>query len=113
MFVIGPEMPSVLLAFLISAQGKWMSSEAHKRESVVVPKGTAPFLGRQSFIQCWVLERLDLDTLRAGMQRHAVECCGNLPRRFLQMVREVVHDPYLLESGDALAARWVLDKTLG
>jgi hypothetical protein len=47
------------------------------------------------------------------MQRHAVECCGNLPRRFLQMVREVVHDPYLLESGDALAARWVLDKTLG
>jgi hypothetical protein len=113
LFVVGPETPSVLLAFLISAQDRWMNSDAHKRETVVVPNGTAPFLRRESFIQCWVLERLDLDALRAGMQRNTVEYCGNLPRRFLQTVREVVDDPYLLESGDAFAARWVLDEALG
>jgi hypothetical protein len=102
-----------MLAFLISSQTKWMNSEAHKRETVVIPRATVPFLACESFIQCWVLERLDLATVRVGIQRHTVECCGALPRRFLQRVRDIVADPYLLESGDAFAARWVLDEVLG
>jgi hypothetical protein len=112
LFVVGPETPAVLLAFLISAQSRWMNSEAHKRESVVIPVGTSRFLKRESFIQCWELERLDMDTVRAGIERNTIECCGSLPKRFLQSVRKAVDDPYLLESADAFAARWVLDEIL-
>lgn len=89
-----------------------MKSEAHKRETVVIPKGTVPFLTRESYIQCWVLERLDLPAIRSGMERGTVQCRGALPRQFLQQVRDAVADPYLLEAGDALAARWLLDRVL-
>ncbi|MGP8244899.1 MAG: hypothetical protein ACLQVN_10325 [Bryobacteraceae bacterium] len=112
MFVIGRETPVVLLAFLISSQKRWMSSEVHRREAVVIPDGTVSFLGRESFIQCWALERLDAATVRAGIEREEVEYCGSIPKRFLRRVREAVDDPYLLESGDALAARRVLDEGL-
>jgi hypothetical protein len=89
-----------------------MSSEVHRRETVVIPDGTVPFLGRESFIQCWALERLDVATVRAGIERREVEYCGSIPKRFPRSVREAVDDPYLLESGDALAARWVLAEGL-
>jgi hypothetical protein len=108
LLVIGAESDTRVLGFLISSQAHWMNSAPHQKETVVIPARATDFLSRESYIQCWELERLDLERLEDGHVSGQVERCGKLPARYLYRIRDVVKSAFLLEQGDAEAVLRVL-----
>jgi hypothetical protein len=101
LLVLGSETDTCALGFLISSQAHWMNSPPHRRETVVIPDRATNFLTRESYIQCWVLERLYVPSLEQGFRSGQVKLCGKLPTRYLYKIRDVVREPFLLEQGDA------------
>jgi len=67
----------------------------------VIPDRATNFLSRESYIQCWVLERLDIPRLEQGLESGQVKPCGKLPPRYLYKIRDVVKESFLLEQDDA------------
>jgi hypothetical protein len=108
LLVIGAETDTRALGFLISSQAHWMSSPPHRRETVVIPDRATSFLSRESYIQCWVLERLDIPRLEQGLETGQVKRCGKLPTRYLYKICDVVRESFLLEQNDAEAVLQVL-----
>ena len=78
-----------------------MNSPPHRRETVVIPDRATNFLTRESYIQCWVLERLYVPSLEQGFRSGQVKLCGKLPTRYLYKIRGVVRESFLLEQDDA------------
>ncbi len=74
----------------------------------MIPARAIDFLSSESYIQCWVLERLDIERLEDGHASGQVKRCGRLPPRYLYKIRDVVRIAYLLEQCDAEAVLRVL-----
>ena len=89
-----------MAAFLISSQQHYRKRKEHSREMVRIPQNATNFLRLESFIQCWVLELLDVEALRRGFTDGSVVTVGKLRMRYLYKVRDVVRESYLLERQD-------------
>ena len=111
LFLIGPETRTTIAAFLVSSQQHWRESKEHAKEMVCIPNNATNFLSSESFIQCWVLERLDLDSLRRGFENGSVRAVGKLPLRYLYKVRDTARESYLLQQRDIEAVVRIVSET--
>jgi hypothetical protein len=98
--VIGAATGTTVLGFLVSSRGHYMEVAEYRRESVVIPAQSTSFLGRESYVQCWVVERLDRVGLEEGFRTGQVERCGQLSGRWLHKIREVVENSELLTADE-------------
>ena len=95
--ILGSQNPSEeVLAFLISSQAQYAEQPAFCDEIVAIAKGAVHFLSQESFIQCFVLERLDPEKLAAGFESGTVEHKGKLSKKYLYRVKEAVENSKLL-----------------
>lgn len=90
----------------ISSQTKWCAIEPHCREMVEIPKGTADYLSKRSFIQCFFeLQRTPIDTFNDLDRQGFINWRGTL-EQFIPAIRAILTgEPVLLaeyECEDAL-----------
>ncbi len=95
--ILGRENPSgEVLAFLISSQPQYAKQSAYCNEIVTIPKGAVHYLPQESFIQCFVLERLDPEKLADEFDSGAIDQKGKLPTKYLYRIKASVEKSKLL-----------------
>lgn len=104
--VLGTEGPSTVLVFLISSQVQYRQQADFRDEIVAIPRDAVHFLSQESFIQCFTLEKLDVDKLRDGLERGMVDRRGRLDKKYLYKVRDAV-------KGSKLLSQQEIDLVLG
>ena len=99
-YILGKTQSGEVLSFTISSQEKYLKMEPHKNEMVEIPRGTANYLERRSFIQCFFeVIRTPIVTFQDFERRGYINWRGQLPQ-FLAAVKVCVNNSELLSEYD-------------